>query len=160
MQVGALLAAPSLLLAASDAIQSRESEPGVRENSPWSWGKAEMRGGSNLNLDPERDLYGGILFHAGRFRRLRGYQHLSAKECIAEIAPAAEISWFGPYLPDALVLGDPAYYRRFGFRPAAAIGLTPPWKVPPEAFQALTLASPWPRGLVRYHKAFDLVAAG
>lgn len=59
-----------------------------------------------------------------------------------------------------LVLGDPAYYRRFGFRPAAAIGLTPPWKVPPEAFQALTLASPWPRGLVRYHKAFDLVAAG
>lgn len=54
-----------------------------------------------------------------------------------------------------LVLGDPAYYRRFGFRPAGGIGLTPPWPVPPEAFQAVTLASPWPRGLVRYHPAFD-----
>ncbi len=58
-----------------------------------------------------------------------------------------------------LVLGDPAYYGRFGFRPAAAIGLTPPWKAPAEAFQALTLASPWPRGLVRYHRAFATVGA-
>lgn len=54
-----------------------------------------------------------------------------------------------------LVLGDPAFYRRFGFRPAGGIGLTPPWPVPPEAFQAVILASPWPRGLVRYHPAFD-----
>lgn len=54
-----------------------------------------------------------------------------------------------------VVLGDPAYYRRFGFRPAKDMGLTCPWPGTDEAFQALILASPWPRGLVRYHAAFD-----
>jgi putative acetyltransferase len=54
-----------------------------------------------------------------------------------------------------VVLGEPAYYRRFGFRPARGIGLTCPWPGTEEAFQALILASPWPRGLVRYHAAFD-----
>ena len=56
-----------------------------------------------------------------------------------------------------VVLGDPAYYRRFGFRPAADMGLTCPWPGTDETFQALILASPWPRGLVRYHAAFDRV---
>lgn len=56
-----------------------------------------------------------------------------------------------------VVLGDPAYYRRFGFRPARDIGLTCPWPGTEEAFQALILATPWPRGLVRYHPAFDAV---
>lgn len=54
-----------------------------------------------------------------------------------------------------VVLGDPAYYRRFGFRPAKDIGVTCPWPGAEAAFQALILASPWPRGLVRYHAAFD-----
>jgi putative acetyltransferase len=54
-----------------------------------------------------------------------------------------------------VVLGDPAYYRRLGFRPAKDIGLTCPWPAAGAAFQALILASPWPRGLVRYHAAFD-----
>jgi putative acetyltransferase len=54
-----------------------------------------------------------------------------------------------------VVLGEPAYYRRFGFRPAAALGLTCPWPQAGEAFQALVLASPAPRGLVRYHAAFE-----
>ncbi len=54
-----------------------------------------------------------------------------------------------------VVLGEPAYYRRFGFRPAKDIGLTCPWPAAEPAFQALILASPWPRGLVRYHVAFD-----
>lgn len=57
-----------------------------------------------------------------------------------------------------LLLGDPAYYRRFGFRDAAAMGLTCPWEVPPGAFQALLLAPPWPRGAVRWHAAFHHVA--
>ena len=56
-----------------------------------------------------------------------------------------------------VVLGDPAYYRRFGFRRAKDMGLTCPWPGTEEAFQALILASPWPRGLVRYHAAFEEV---
>jgi enediyne polyketide synthase len=57
---------------------------------------------------PERDLYGGILFHGQRFRRLRGYSLLRATECCAEVAPGELSAWFGRYLPPALLLGDPA----------------------------------------------------
>lgn len=59
-----------------------------------------------VELDPERDLYGGILFHSGRFRRLKCYRWLRAKECIAEILPGKD-GWFGRYLPTELALGDP-----------------------------------------------------
>jgi putative acetyltransferase len=54
-----------------------------------------------------------------------------------------------------VVLGEPAFYRRFGFRPAAGIGLACPWPQAGDAFQALVLAAPAPRGMVRYHAAFD-----
>jgi enediyne polyketide synthase len=61
-----------------------------------------------LALDPQQDLYGRILFHEGRFRRLRGYQLLKARECVAEIVPDPGATWFGPYLPADFALGDPA----------------------------------------------------
>ncbi|WP_229399118.1 GNAT family N-acetyltransferase [Micromonospora okii] len=38
-----------------------------------------------------------------------------------------------------VVLGDPAYYRRFGFGPADRMGLTSPWSGLGEPWQALTL---------------------
>ncbi len=60
-----------------------------------------------LPLEPGDDLYGRILFHRGRFRRLQGYRLLKAKECIAEIRPDDGAPWFGPYLPTELLLGDP-----------------------------------------------------
>ena len=58
----------------------------------------------------------------------------------------------------AVVLGDPAYYDRFGFVPAAGHGLRCVYPVPPEAFQALALVPGGlgdVAGLVRYHPAFD-----
>lgn len=61
-----------------------------------------------LPLDPRHDLYGGILFHTGRFQRLSGYRRLRATECIAEIGPARKTDWFSQYLPAELVLGDAA----------------------------------------------------
>jgi enediyne polyketide synthase len=63
--------------------------------------------GRKIDLDPGRDLYGSILFHEGRFHRLRAYHHLAAKECFAEIAPDGLSVWFGQYLPAELILGDP-----------------------------------------------------
>lgn len=60
-----------------------------------------------INIDPDRDLYGGILFQKGRFRRLRGYRLLKAKECFAEIRSGAATDWFNRYLPARLLLGDP-----------------------------------------------------
>ena len=60
-----------------------------------------------LSLEPDRDLYGSVLFQSGRFRRLSGYRWLRATECVADIGAGGTEPWFGPYLPDHLVLGDP-----------------------------------------------------
>ncbi|MCY1284125.1 Acetyltransferase (GNAT) family protein [compost metagenome] len=50
-----------------------------------------------------------------------------------------------------VLLGDPGFYARFGFR--AEPGLVLP-EVPPEYFQALSFGAPLPRGVVSYHAAF------
>src|SRR6185369_10591171 len=60
-----------------------------------------------IGLDPHHDLYGKVLFHTGRFQRLREYRTLKATECAAEIMPDGTTTWFGRYLPGGLVLGDP-----------------------------------------------------
>jgi putative acetyltransferase len=55
-----------------------------------------------------------------------------------------------------VVLGEPAYYARFGFRPAAAFGLSDEYGGGP-AFQAIELvagALPVGGGLVRYAPVF------
>ncbi|RWA52083.1 GCN5 family acetyltransferase [Cupriavidus sp. UYMSc13B] len=54
-----------------------------------------------------------------------------------------------------VVLGDPAYYGRFGF--AARPGLVLDG-VPPEYFQALALDGGYPAGSVQYHDAFNATA--
>jgi putative acetyltransferase len=38
-----------------------------------------------------------------------------------------------------VVLGDPAYYRRFGFEPAAKVGLKSTYDAPAESFMAIAL---------------------
>lgn len=50
-----------------------------------------------------------------------------------------------------VLLGEPAYYRRFGFE--VEPGLILP-DVPPEYFQALSFGGVLPRGEVTYHAAF------
>lgn len=60
----------------------------------------------------------------------------------------------------AVVLGDPAYYARFGFRPAVEFGLIDEYQGGP-AFQCLELiplALPANAGLVRYAPEFALFA--
>lgn len=57
-----------------------------------------------------------------------------------------------------VVLGHPAYYPRFGFRPAAAFGLSSEYDAPPEAFMALELIPGRLgalAGTVQYHAAFQ-----
>jgi enediyne polyketide synthase len=69
---------------------------------------ANANGALRLALNPTEDLYGGILFHRGRFRRVEGYRHLSATRCLADVSPDGEAAWFSGYLPGELLLGDPA----------------------------------------------------
>jgi enediyne polyketide synthase len=59
-----------------------------------------------LPLVPEGDLYGRILFHQGRFRRITAYHELQAKRCVAEISGSGKEQWFARYLPDDMLLGN------------------------------------------------------
>ncbi len=56
-----------------------------------------------------------------------------------------------------VLLGDPAFYGRFGFRPAAEAGITAPDPAWGEHFQALVLAPGRPRltGTFRYAAPFE-----
>lgn len=61
-----------------------------------------------------------------------------------------------------VVLGDPAFYRRFGFQPAKRYGLTSPWSGLGDPWQALVLpaavnAPSPPRGEVTYPPPWSLV---
>lgn len=60
----------------------------------------------SVGLEPSKHLYGRLLFHGPRFQRLRGYRQLSARSCVAEVHVCDE-AWFGTFLPQDLVLGDP-----------------------------------------------------
>ena len=61
--------------------------------------------------------------------------------------------------PLVVVLGHPEYYPRFGFEPAAPLGLIDPYGAPPEAWMAQRLPRyvPEARGRVMYAEAFALV---
>ncbi len=54
-----------------------------------------------------------------------------------------------------VVLGDPAYYGRFGFRPARELGITGPFGDIDE-FQALRLAAASPSGRLTYAAPFGI----
>jgi len=59
-----------------------------------------------------------------------------------------------------VVLGHPAYYPRFGFRPAVEWGIVCKYPAPPEAFMALELAPGGldrASGMLHYHPLFDSV---
>lgn len=54
-----------------------------------------------------------------------------------------------------VLLGDPAYYSRFGFKPESCLVLP---EVPPEYFQAIQFSGVLPVGEVTYHEAFNAKA--
>ena len=61
-----------------------------------------------LALDPAHDLYGSILFHQGRFRRVGRYLFLQADQSVAELNPPSFSSWYARHLPAEFVAGDPS----------------------------------------------------
>ena len=90
------------------------------------------------------------------------------------IAPAAQRQGIGSALVRAglracadagcdavVVLGDPGYYHRFGFLPAARHGLRCSFEAPPEAFMLTALGGtpvPFHEGTVYFHSAFNRFA--
>lgn len=57
--------------------------------------------------------------------------------------------------PLIIVLGHPAFYTRFGFKPSIQYGIKPPFPVPEEAFMSKPLKQTIYRGIVTYPPAFD-----
>ncbi|NDJ17969.1 GNAT family N-acetyltransferase [Myxacorys almedinensis] len=51
-----------------------------------------------------------------------------------------------------VLLGDPKYYSRFGFKAEPNLALP---DVPPEYFQAISFGTQLPSGLVSYHESFN-----
>jgi len=66
---------------------------------------------------------------------------------VAAISALRELSAHG-----CVLLGDPNYYRRFGFRSVPALVLP---GLPAEYFQAMLISGPLPQGEVTYHAAFN-----
>lgn len=63
--------------------------------------------------------------------------------------------------PFIILVGHPAYYPRFGFRPAKDYGFRCQWDVPDEAFMALILDEARMKGvagLVQYREEFSVFA--
>jgi enediyne polyketide synthase len=58
-------------------------------------------------LEPARELYGDVLFQGDRFRRLRRYHRVAARQVDAEVATLEREDWFAAFLPAYLLLGDP-----------------------------------------------------
>ena len=70
----------------------------------------------------------------------------------SQLIEAALVSLRERSAAGCVVLGNPNYYGRFGFRPDADLVLP---DVPPAYFQALSFRAPQPRGVVEYHPAFN-----
>ena len=98
-----------VVLRSSDtAFQVDHFRATCRWQAPTAWpAPAAPLPTMDIALDPQRDMYGTILFQRGRFQRLSAYRHVRALACQAVIEPDAAVTWFGPYLPATLVLGDP-----------------------------------------------------
>ncbi|RPF19721.1 type I polyketide synthase [Myceligenerans xiligouense] len=62
---------------------------------------------SPIELDPIADLYGGVLFQDGRFRRITAYHRVTARHASADLSAESDRPWFEGHLPQALLLGDP-----------------------------------------------------
>ena len=62
--------------------------------------------GAPIALDIAQDIYADLLFHTGRFQRVKNYCLLRAKECLVQVEPDADAVWFGRHLPQDRVLGD------------------------------------------------------
>jgi enediyne polyketide synthase len=80
----------------------RFDEPALAGNRQKALGTFSL-----LQLDPAQELYEQLFFHKGRFRRVQGYRQVAAQTMVAELSPNDGQTWFGRYLPQELVLGDP-----------------------------------------------------
>ncbi|HEY0736840.1 MAG TPA: SDR family oxidoreductase, partial [Herpetosiphonaceae bacterium] len=88
------------------AARCRAAVPETLPQAQPSFDPGDLAALTPVPINPDRELYGGMFFHRGRFQRLRSYQQLSAKGCVADIRVDQQTAWFDRYLPAAMLLGD------------------------------------------------------
>jgi putative acetyltransferase len=132
-----------------------------------------LRASGALALSLVADVGGRIVGHVGFSPiTIGGIHHALALAPVA-VAPPCQRRGIGAALvrrgleqcrdipcPVVVVLGEPAYYNRFGFIPASAYGISCPFPVPDEVYMALKLAPGEGRdcrGVVRYRPEFESV---
>lgn len=157
-----------------------EDIPGIRTVVTEAFGRpAEavlvdaLREAAALTVSVVADVGGRIVGHAGFSPiTIGGAQHALALAPVA-VGPRYQRQGIGATIirsglelcremdcPIVVVLGEPAYYKRFGFTPASGYGISCPFPVADEAYMALELvqgAGPDCRGVVRYRPEFDLI---
>lgn len=126
-----------------------------------------LRANGDLALELVAEAFGDVVGHAA-FPRLVSDAELRAA-ALAPLAVAASARERGvgaalvqqglAALADrgvewCLVLGDPAYYGRFGFSAEAAAGFATPYDGPYQQTVGLVLQGPPPRGALTYPAAF------
>ncbi|MBJ6763934.1 SDR family NAD(P)-dependent oxidoreductase [Myxococcaceae bacterium JPH2] len=86
----------------------RASAQSLTSSRSERWPVPSEEAQAHQGLEPERDLYGRLFFHSGRFQRIARYLRLRATECVAELTGTPDAPWFARYLPARLVLGEPS----------------------------------------------------
>lgn len=128
---------------------------------------AALRTAGALSVSLVAEERGEIIGHIGFSEVLiGGKEHAWFGLAPLSVAPARQRSGIGQALIAAglarldelgaqgcVVLGDPAYYRRFGFRPQPGLVLA---GVPADYFMIHTTCVPCPQGSVSFHPAFAL----
>jgi enediyne polyketide synthase len=90
----------------AEALASLTAVPEGEPSPPASAAALAEFKSARVPLEPARDLYGELLFHTGRFRRVLNYRLLRARECLVQVEPDMDSAWFGQFLPPDRVLGD------------------------------------------------------
>jgi len=151
------------------ALVARLRRPGrrrARRRTPRLWGWTD---GLSIVGDRDGELVGHVLFTRSWLDAPTRLVEILVLSPLS-VAPEHQGRGIGERLvreglarlggrPEPLVVleGSPAYYRRFGFGPAGALGLRrPSTRIPADAFQAIALPThePWMTGTVVYAEPF------
>lgn len=132
-----------------------------------------LRSAGALSVSAVAEMGGRVVAHVGFSPITIGERHPALALAPLAVAPDHQRQGVGSALVRwsldecrrlghgvVIVLGEPAYYSRFGFTPALALGIECPFPVPPATFMVLELspgAASGCRGVVRYRPEFESV---
>jgi enediyne polyketide synthase len=140
------------VLARGDSILLGDDPPQTPPDSGAAPGGAGRRSGGaaappgRFPLIPASNWYGPLFFQGERFQRVVGYREITARSCVAEISGGAGKPWFGPIMPDRLMLADPG--PRDAFMHAIQVCVPDATLLPDRVEHLVPATGPWPERLI------------